>query len=161
MANLLENQHKIIETLQNHSIELESVQLTAIQDIERKLASTLEKSKQLQEDVQKEQANQPARRDTYAQKAAQKPPQPSPVDKTIPKYTSMSKRVAKPRTHATQTDGALARVYIKDWRSEPVGVVKKALRQEIDEWALKRAKEQGAMTTDEAWPNIDAVRHVN
>lgn len=159
MTNLLSNQHKIMETQKSHSVALESVQLQAIQDIEKKLSTTLEHSKQLHEEVQKEKANHQPGTNTYAQKAALQPPQPPAPEKPIPKYISMSKRIEKPRPQATQTDGALERVYIKDWRSEPVGVVKKALRQDIGEWAAQRALEHGAMDTVEAMPDIDAVRH--
>lgn len=46
-------------------------------------------------------------------------------------YLSMDKKIASPRPSATETNGALARVYVKDWRREPVGAVKRALRAAI------------------------------
>lgn len=52
-------------------------------------------------------------------------------------------------------------MYVKDWRSEPVGVVKKALRQDIGEWLQLNAANEGQMFTEEVWPDLDAVRHVN
>lgn len=52
-------------------------------------------------------------------------------------------------------------MYVKDWRSEPVGVAQKALRNDIAEWVRNKEAEEGSMYTGEVWPDMDAVLHVN
>lgn len=54
----------------------------------------------------------------------------------IPSYFDMAKRVPTQRAAASQTDGTLERVYVKDWRKQPVGAVKRALRIAIGTWKL-------------------------
>lgn len=72
----------------------------------------------------------------------------------------MARRLSKVRPTTTQTNGALARIYAKDWRSEPVGLVKKAPRQEIAEWTRMRSMDEDQADSAEVWPDLDAVRHV-
>lgn len=55
----------------------------------------------------------------------------------------------------------MSRIYVKDWRSETDGVVKKALRIDIGEWVQTQAVDEGQMVTEEAWPDLEAVRHEN
>lgn len=73
----------------------------------------------------------------------------------------MEKRTPNVRPTATQTNGAPARVYVKYWRSEPVGLVKKALKQDIPEWIQDQDRANGEMVKEDAWPDLDAVRHAN
>lgn len=70
--------------------------------------------------------------ETYAEKAA-RPARTYGVTYSRPTqdYLSMSRKKATPRAKATKTNGALVRVYVKDWREEPVGEVKRVLRQAI------------------------------
>lgn len=73
----------------------------------------------------------------------------------------MAKRAPSVRRQTLQTNGTISRVYVQDWRIEPVGKVKRALRQEIAEWATEQADENGNMSDAEVTPDLDAVRHVN
>lgn len=73
----------------------------------------------------------------------------------------MAKRVNKTRPPTIQTNGALTRIYVKGWRSQPVGALKKALRKDIAEWVQAREAQEGQMMSEETWPGMDAVRHVN
>lgn len=73
----------------------------------------------------------------------------------------MVKRQTAPRLATSQTNGNLVRIYVKDWRSEPVGKLKRALRKEIAEWAQTEAMEDNDASTGDVVPDVDAIRHVN
>lgn len=73
----------------------------------------------------------------------------------------MARRAPKNNRTATQTNDNLVRVYVRDWRSEPVGRVKRALRQEIAEWELATQMEDYANADQQTEPDVDAIRHVN
>lgn len=73
----------------------------------------------------------------------------------------MVKKATNTRRTTTRTDGVLSRVYIHDWRSEPVGKVKKYLRREIGEWLQQRMVEDGQEDDGNSGPDVDSVRHVN
>lgn len=98
---------------------------------------------------------------TYARKAAQPPRNNTEPPQPIPKHTMMTKSMIQNGPPTNLTNGALSRVYVKDWRIEPVGVVKKALRKDIEEWVHQKEAEGGAMVTEEMWLDLDAVRHIN
>lgn len=50
---------------------------------------------------------------------------------------------------------------MKDWRKEPVGTVKRALRQKILAWSSQAAINDRAEEQEEVIIDIDAVRHLN
>lgn len=129
------NQRTIMKTQDDQMQALQATQKAVIDDINKKLEATLN---HMSTDMAPGRG--PAHRDptTYAQKAAQPPRNDTEPPQPIPKYTMMAKRVSQSRPPTTLTNGALSRVYVKDWRSEPVGVVKKALRNDIAEWIQKK-----------------------
>lgn len=98
---------------------------------------------------------------TYAARVAQENNVSTRNDRPIPRYLNMAKCTATTRAAATTTNGMLERVYIKDWRKEPVGVVKQSLRKAIGEWTCQESMidEHSDQTTAES--DIDAVRHLN
>lgn len=152
------NQQKILETQAEQKSSLHLFKQEILSDIESKLTSTVRHLSQTKgTTVQRG----PTPHDSYARKAAQPPPNPNEPNQPLPKYTSMAKRVSNTRPPATQTNGVLRRAYIKDWRSEPVGVVKKALRQDIAEWRQAQQMDDNATEAATAWSDLDAVRHVN
>lgn len=63
----------------------------------------------------------------YVREAAQ-PARTQAHNDNVPvsKYTTMARRIENTARTATQTNGNLVRLYVRDWRSEPVGRVKKA-----------------------------------
>lgn len=73
----------------------------------------------------------------------------------------MARRVANTRRTSTDTNGQLVRLYVREWRSEPVGKVKRALRKEIAEWARATEMEDSDNPASETEPDVDAIRYVN
>lgn len=74
----------------------------------------------------------------------------------------MEKNTAITSPAATQTNQVLSRVYVRDWRKEPVGVAKRALQQKIGQWLEQKENmlyvNETMKTTD---PDIDAVCRLN
>lgn len=155
-----ENQRSIIRSQDDQKSALAAVQQAVIDDIIKKIEDT---NQQVGAVMPHTQGNGQGNKHSYAHKAAlpavqngtQTTPQP------IPKYVAITKRTSSTRTPTSQTNGGLAIVYVKDSRSEPVGIAKKTLRQDIAEWLQQKEGEEGAMVIEETWPDLDAVRHVN
>lgn len=117
------NQRTILRTQDEHKTALEQAQQAVIADIEKKLTREMQ---QVIAVAGNHTVPNPTNQDTYAQRAARPPPNNNPPnkDQPIPKYVSMERRASNTRPPTTQTNGALSRLYVKDLRSEPVGLVK-------------------------------------
>lgn len=77
------------------------------------------------------------------------------------RYTEIARKEDKVRPQTTNKNGALTLLYVKDWKDESVGTIKKALRNEIGQQTGAPAGHNGRAQIREQWPNIDAVRHIN
>lgn len=73
----------------------------------------------------------------------------------------MAKRTSIFSRAAVFTNGILARVYVRDWKNEPVGKVKKALRQEVALWAAQASRQEEDVNEEKIVPDIDAIQHLN
>lgn len=73
----------------------------------------------------------------------------------------MAKKAANPIIAATQTNGIPRRVYVRDWRREPVGAVKQAQRIAIAQWTAQNDMDVEDSQAMEPSPDIDVVRHIN
>lgn len=129
-----------------------------ILEIQNKLEAATGSMRQICEIVIEQQATNP---DSYAERAARTGTDHQRADKDIPNYLSMAKKASSQRPGASKTNSTLARVYVQDWRKDPVGTVKRALRLAIGEWL----KQDDMGDTDEQdtspTPELDAVRHLN
>lgn len=126
--------------------------------MQAKLTASLAAVQKLQENTAEAQTN---RRGTYADKAA-RPAQRQEQDNQAPQeFLRMAKRKPTPRPTATVTNGGLSRVYIKDWRKQPIGLVKKALRQAISTWSKQTSMNDVEEESEDSSIDIDAVRYLN
>lgn len=151
-------QDVIIETLNAQDQTIKGLQESLVQNLEAKLTCSLDSFKN-----QYPTPNETQTRSTYgyASAAAQPArPQTQAADEHIPKYTAMERRSQTNKRSATQTNGNLIRTYVRDWRSEPVGKVERALRQEIAEWQHSQNMEDEANQHTQIEPDVDAIRHV-
>lgn len=93
-------------------------------------------------------------------KRASAPPKPAGEnqrDSPIPtKYSDIATREERVRPQSTNTNGARTAIYVRDWKDESIGVVKKALRKEIGQITGGQPNHQ-----KELWQDVDAVRHIN
>lgn len=150
------NQRTIMRNQDEQKRDLVKTQKTAFDDIGLQIKSTLKQFNETAAQGARIGISDP---NTYDHKAAQpprnndKPPQPTP------KYKTMARRVSETRPPTTLTNSALTRVYVKDWRSDPVEVVKKA--NDIEKWTNLKGVDEVSIKTAEVWPDLDAVRHVN
>lgn len=77
------------------------------------------------------------------------------------KYTDIALRKERTRPQSTNTNWALCLIYVREWRDESIGVIKKALRTEIGSLTGGSAEYDGGRQEKELWPDVDAVRHIN
>lgn len=77
------------------------------------------------------------------------------------RYTEIEIKEERPRPRTSNTNGGLNLVYIRDWRNESIGVIKKALRIEIGQTTGDSASNKGNQQRDDPWPDVNAVRHIN
>lgn len=125
------NQRTITKTQDDQRQALQAAQKAVISDIEQKLLSTLQ---HLNNEPTRAAGPDTRNPNTYAHKASQPSRHDNDHNNLIPKYIEMAKRAIQTRPPTTQKNGALTILYVKDWRRKPVGVVKKALRNDIAEW---------------------------
>lgn len=85
-------------------------------------------------------------------------------DEPIPqRYSEIFQKEMSTRPKSANKNGALALVYVRDWKNESIGIIKRALRSELDQIPDEPTnqnnndEDQG----NEKWPDIDAVRHIN
>lgn len=159
VQDIARKQDVLLETMNHHGSTVETLEETLVKSLEAKLENTLTSLQN-----KSPTPNEARQANTYGYaRAAEQPAQSHAQDDREPvgKYTRMARRSQNNRKTATQTNGNLVTMYVRDWRSEPVGRVKKALRQEIAEWSENENMEDGATTEGTAEPDIDAIRHVN
>lgn len=158
LQTLGSNQQVIAREQKAHSRALHELKEGALVEVQAKLEASLEAARKLQAQAPRAQAIQA---NSYAEKAA-RPARRQDAEPQPPQdYLDMARRKPTPRPTSSVTNGGLSRVYIKYWRKQPVGLVKRALRKAVSVWSNQTVMDDGEMDKEEAILDIDAVRHLN
>lgn len=157
IESLAQKQQEISNGQEEKNRTLAGLKARILQEIKHNLEAVTDTVKEVWENV----PSQALTGDNYAERAARTRRADTNPEKSITNYFDMERKASKHHPAATTTNGTLDRVYIRYWRREPVGAVKRALRVAIGTWNHQNNMDDEEDTTNEPSPDIDAVRHLN
>lgn len=158
LDTIAENQQILAEEQRVHQVNLQAMKDGVLKEIQGKLAAADSALQSISSNVPTGKVRGGGQ--SYADKAAHIPAA-SDMQHPVLNYLDMERKQPNARPAATQTNGNLARVYIKDWRTEPVGAVKRALRQAIATWVAQQEMVDNEAQEADVMVDIDSVRHLN
>lgn len=135
LNRIIQGQEDLLTEQETHKTTMESIKDSEIRNIQEKLEATTNTVLHTQ---QKAETLATARADRYAERAVIQGAPTSRHDRPTQNYLDMAKKTSTQIPAESETNGSLFRVYIRDWRKEPVGAVKRALRIALDEWAFQQ-----------------------